>query len=1102
MPVPTRPCPSCGAPVAQDEPCPACALAGAFATLGFDAPPALVKFTPLDLPSQFGNYKVEREVAAGGMGMVYEAEDTRLGRRVALKMLRQVFFATELERLRFQAEAEMVSRLDHPHIVPIHEVGVQDGQPFFTMKLIRGGNLATRLVAGALAPREAAALMVKIAGAVHHAHQRGVLHRDLKPANILLDEAGEPWLTDFGVAKWLEADAGLTLTRTIMGTPDYMSPEQAAGRTSAISTASDIWSLGVILYEMLTGRRPFHGESGPGIIRHAAEHDPAPPSTITHGLDRDLETLCLRCLEKDPALRPSSAGELAEELQRWLRGEPIRARRITGMERLGKWARRHPWVAASVAAFVLTILGGSVAVTWQWRRAAASEQRALASADAERRTSFSATLAQSLAAREHHDFGEARRLLGGIAPELRGFDWRLLHALCRGDNLAAWPLDAEPQCLALLPHEQLAVITSDGRLHLRDLQGREVAPPRALPEIKQVARHYRGLCYSPNGQRLAYACNDLLQVLDAATFAVLFEEASSLPQCGWLDDDRLLYGFNGSVARPPWPEPGAWILNFRGVAPGAEIPRTGIPQMCAPLAIAPDRRSFVLQLVVAEAASWYRYLRVYPADGDFTKAPKPLYQMPGRDYPGVLALSTTGKYLAFSAGPSLRQSARVVEVATGRVLFDHAYRFPIHGVAIDTDEKHLALAGGDSAVRLYDFTRAADDKANTYDDEVDAARCQPVDGRGAHAPPQDLITRSAQDGRAIFYLGHEKEVTALTFDPSGALHTTGADHTLRLWPPGVPRPSVRIGHMATSYVEYHPAASADGRWVLYDEGNSGWLLDVAASRRKSASVTTKIAFAQAPLAVLRDGRAITQDRFTLEVVIWAMSGGQFTVQKRLQGNWHHGSHNGRTRRGVLSEDEQHLAGSLEGILFTVDLAQGVMRYGGHGERASRYANHDLSPDGAWIASTDYGPRVTIHRFAEPEKIVATLTGEPRGYDTAVAFSRDGRRLFTGNEDGHIRVWDTTTWAELPALGWPAHRSVVTALAVSHDGTLLATSGDDTLKLFPAAPEPGELYRRERLSFRTDQPANWLQFARGENSEDRALLHASPGGTLEVWETGE
>ena len=200
--MPIRTCPRCGATVAEGEPCPACSLAEAFSTLGFneESRPA-ARFSPLDLPSMFRHYRVEREIAGGGMGMVYEARDTRLGRSVALKMLRQVFFATEVERLRFESEAGLASQLDHPHIVPVYEVGVHDGQPYFTMKFIGGGSLADRLATGPLEPRPAVDLMRKIATAVHHAHQRGIIHRDLKPANILLDELGEPWLTDFGVAK-------------------------------------------------------------------------------------------------------------------------------------------------------------------------------------------------------------------------------------------------------------------------------------------------------------------------------------------------------------------------------------------------------------------------------------------------------------------------------------------------------------------------------------------------------------------------------------------------------------------------------------------------------------------------------------------------------------------------------------------------------------------------------------------------------------------------------------------------------------------------------------------------------------------------------------
>jgi WD40 repeat protein len=1081
----------------------------------------LPRFSPLDLPSSFRHYRVDREIAAGGMGVVYEAWDTQLGRSVALKMLRQVFFATEMERLRFQNEAELASRLDHPGIVPIYEVGVHEGQPYFTMKLIRGGNLADRLAVGSLAPREAAALMASIARAVQHAHQRGIIHRDLKPANILLDEAGEPLLTDFGVAKWLDGNSGLTSTQTLIGTPDYMSPEQAAGRCSEISTATDVWALGVLFYQMLTGRLPFRGGSHPEILRQVAEREPPTPRTILSHLDRDLETLCLRCLEKDPARRLASGGELADEIQRWLDGEPIRARRITDFERFGKWTRRHPYRAVALGVFALVVLGAGAAITWQWRRATANAQRALASAAAERRISYSATLAQALAAREHHDFGQARRLLNGIAPGLRAFDWRLLQGLCRGDEVASWRLGdspgSEPQCLTLRSdRHHLAILSADGRLHVHDLVGNRTEPPRDLPPLPKGSgdvRHYRGLTFSPDGSRLAYACGDVLQVLEASSLTVLHEEISRQPQCGWLDNDRLLYGFNGSVASPPWPNAGAWILDFRNVQTGGgQIVRTDFPEMCAPLAVAPDRQSFVLHRVIAVPGSWERTLHVYLTEGDFTQTPPPCYTLSGLEYPGLLSISAAGRYLAFSAGTSLRRTARVLEVAHGRLLLENTFRFPIHALAIDPQERHLGVVGGDSVVRLYDFTRGKPAGAwgNTYDDDIDAHSRQPMDGRGSHAPPANLITRTAQDGRARFYFGHEKQISDLRFDSDGALITASEDGSLRRWPGNPARPAVRIGDLETSYPLYHPAASADGLQLAYlGEGSTRWC-DVARSRAADRNVTEPLAAVQAPLAILSDGRVVTQDRATGDVVLWARRGVAWGEQQRLVGtSAAPNTGTGRTRGGVLSQDETRLVGAYEGRLFTADLARGVVHWSGDlglqtstylGLGVSRYPGHALSPDGEWIASSDFGPRITIHRFAEPPTIVTTLAAEARDFDTSVAFSRDGRWLFTGNEDGRIRVWDTATWQQRPELSWPAHRSAVTAIAVSHEGSLIATSGDETLKVFSIRPEPGEPYGRERLTFYLDRSANWIQFARDAKGQDRALLHSVPGGTLHVWET--
>ncbi len=353
-------CPDCGSSLVKGA-CPACALN---MLLGSDTS----KASPAVSSSQgeasggveFGRYILKRKVAAGGMGVVHEAVDQRLRRTVALKMIRGSSFADEAEVARFTIEAEAAASLDHPSIVPIYEIGQAEGQPFFTMKLIEGQSLAERLKdkTRRLSARESVELMAKIARAVHHAHQRGVLHRDLKPGNILLDKAGHPWLTDFGLAKFANAETGLTLSSDQLGTPHYMAPEIASATAKSSSIASDVWSLGVLLWELLLGRQPFQGAGPVEVMKRIVEEDPRLPSGVR--VEADLLTITRKCLEKNPGRRFVSAGALADELERWLRGEPIKTRRATPQERVYKWMRRNPAIAglyaAMTAAAVIAIL--------------------------------------------------------------------------------------------------------------------------------------------------------------------------------------------------------------------------------------------------------------------------------------------------------------------------------------------------------------------------------------------------------------------------------------------------------------------------------------------------------------------------------------------------------------------------------------------------------------------------------------------------------------------------------------------------------------------------------------------------------------------------
>ena len=333
----------------------------------------------------------------GGMGVVYKARQISLNREVALKMIRNSELASEDQIRRFQNEAEIVALFDHPAIVPIYEVGIHGDQRYFSMKLIDGAGLDKRIKSSPLDPRVAAELVTEVAEAIHHAHQRGLLHRDLKPANILVDAEGRPHVTDFGLAKRMEQDSGLTMSGEIMGTPAYMAPEQALGRNSEVTTASDVYGLGGILYAAITGRDPFQGDSLIETLHKVRASAPDKPTTINKKIPRDLEVICLKCLEKDQKRRYASAQEVADDLHRWLSGEPIVARPVNAAARSWMWCKRRPALAALGGALALAIIAGVIGVAWQWRAAVFQRNEAVAARDAAQKNAQLASTQATLA---------------------------------------------------------------------------------------------------------------------------------------------------------------------------------------------------------------------------------------------------------------------------------------------------------------------------------------------------------------------------------------------------------------------------------------------------------------------------------------------------------------------------------------------------------------------------------------------------------------------------------------------------------------------------------------------------------------------------------
>jgi WD40 repeat protein len=338
-------------------------------------------------PRPFGPYDLLAEIGRGGMGVVYRARHRGLNRTVALKVILAGEHAAEDFIERFRREAGAAAGLDHPNIVPIHEVGTQEGEPYFSMRLVEGVTLADRIAhawvqpappPGAAVLRSFCRVIAVLARAVHHAHQRGILHRDIKPTNVLLDGDDTPYLTDFGLAKSIEHDPGVTRTLAVLGTPAYMAPEQARGETRHLTVAMDVYALGAVLYETVTGRPPFVGATSIETIQRVIEEEPTSPRRHHAGIEPDLETICLKCLEKEPALRYASAEALALDLERWLRHETILARPASGPERFCKWIRRHPGAALATASALLALVAIALVSTLsafrlQKARAAAEE---------------------------------------------------------------------------------------------------------------------------------------------------------------------------------------------------------------------------------------------------------------------------------------------------------------------------------------------------------------------------------------------------------------------------------------------------------------------------------------------------------------------------------------------------------------------------------------------------------------------------------------------------------------------------------------------------------------------------------------------------------
>jgi WD40 repeat protein/predicted Ser/Thr protein kinase len=634
-------CPKCGTRMSRllDDDCPVCLLGlgvvgagdgpniGAPSAANAEAPAASANNSADNTPAGEGSvegrfladYELQAEIARGGMGVVYRARQKSLNRTVAVKVLLAGPGAAPGVAARLRREAEVAASLKHPNIVSIYEVGEHAGEPFFSMELVEGRNLSELLRANPLTVRQAAELLQSIALTVHFAHEHGVLHRDLKPSNVLVDALGVPHVTDFGLAKRMGGEADLTLTGQVLGSPNYMAPEQASSERETVGPASDVYSLGAILYHLLCGRPPFLADSMTQTLRLVVEGEPVSPRLLNASLSRDLETVCLKCLEKDPPRRYGSARELADELGRFLRHEPIRARPTGPVGRLDQWRKRKPALAGSLGAGALLLLvvlvGLPVAMVRINNARARAENARLRAESAERETQhrlFAALLEQARATVRSGEMGQRLRTLDAVryasaisnSNQLRR---EAVAALALSDLRFERELATGPNCtMALLDpaFERLAVSYGTNAVEIRSVTNQEVLA--SLPG--RMAAVVTGGRWSPNGQFLGVRRRESIR--DAPTHTEIWDVAARR-RCLVLPPSAFgAFAFHPRLPRV-LAETGSNTVATWSLESGGILFPLSVTGLVHHLEFSPDGREFLAQRVVAEKV-WFT--SIYDAD--------------------------------------------------------------------------------------------------------------------------------------------------------------------------------------------------------------------------------------------------------------------------------------------------------------------------------------------------------------------------------------------------------------------------------------------------------------------------------------------------------
>ena len=940
----------------------------------FDEPP------PVMGPRQLGDYELLEEVASGGMGVVWRARQRSLNRIVALKTIRAAHLARRADVLRFRAEATAAACLRHPGIVTIHDIGEEDGQHFFTMELVEGPNLARRLREGSLAPVRAATMLRDIARAVQHAHECGILHRDIKPSNILLRADDQPCVSDFGLAKALAHDSELTLSGTVLGSPSYMPPEQALGRVQDLDARGDVYALGATLYEALTGIPPFQGESPVQTLKHVVENDPVAPRLHSPEIPRDLETICLKCLAKDPSRRYATAGALAQDLDRFLRGEPPRARPMGMAGRLARWAGRKPALATTAAALVLAVLVGTLGVLYQWHRAVQGEALL-------RQTAYDTAMLLANHALQERNYGLVTSLLEQTLPEnisgpdLRGWEWRYLKRETRSDELFKLGQHNAAVCaLAISPGGKTVVSASlaDG-LKVWNFGTRQMLATRpALNEVKSIV-------FSPQGSLLAVVGSEgTVTLLDAEGWQrrLAFSLGSDITGVQFSADERRI--FIADTTR----------LRTYSLPEGTEIASERVPGNAAACM---DAAAEVLALATLGST-------LYFTDRHADRPPPVSWPYPHGTYLTAIIPFPQSSRLATAFSD---HSVLLWDIPEARQLLTLRHHTEnVSAVALDERNQRVATAGGDQVIVLSSLQ--------------DGARLDTLKGHGS------VVQRLAFSADGARLLSGGSDGTVRVWDVT-IMHQESASFSI---PPGYRRCSLS-GNAARLFQTFDDGRCVVTNLLLPNQLISAWREpELSFAKLSSAGEFLLVARADGDLELRQQRGSNFVQLGSLQLqprppvsILWNATDDQvatiwddgevavldrkpfkqrtrFRLPLPLSAGW---------KVANFSPNGRWLICSLRnGETVVWDWAAGRANFTWPAE-PRELMDATVSPDGKTAATVREGGPVVIWSLnagAPPRELARLVAESP--WPRAVAFSSDNRRLVVGSESGAVTVLNVAT----------------------------------------------------------------------------------------------